>query len=67
MDEADIVVKYEDINYKSEELHQKCDKQANKSGVLHTSIVVVKFEKIPIFILVSKVDHCNQEKVKHGT
>lgn len=44
MDEADIVVEYEDINYKSEELHQKCDKEANKSRILHTSIVVVKFE-----------------------
>ena len=67
VDEADVVVEYEDINYQSEELHQECNEKANESGVLHPSIVVVKFEKISIFVLVCKVDHCNQEKVKHGT
>ena len=67
MDEADVIVEYEDINYQSEELHQECNEKANESGVLHASIVVVKFEEISIFVLVCKVDNCNQEKVKHGT
>ena len=67
MDEADVVVEYEDINNQSEELNQERYEKANESGVLHTSIVIVEFEKISIFVLICKVDHCNQEKVKHGT
>ena len=67
MDEADVVVEYEDIDNQSEELHQECNEKANKSGVLHASIVVVKFEKISIIVLICKVYNCNQEKVKHGT
>ena len=67
VDEADVVVEYEDIDNQSEELHQECNEKANESGVLHTSIVIVKFEKISIIVLVCKVDNCNQEKVKHST
>ena len=67
MDEADVVIEYEDIHNQSEELHQERYEKANESGVLHTSIVIIEFEKISIFVLICKVDHCNQEKVKHGT
>ena len=44
MNEADVVVEQEHIQNQLQELHQECDEKANESRVLHSSVIVIKFE-----------------------
>ena len=44
MNEADVVVEQEHIQNQLQELHQECDEKANETRVLHSSVIVIKFE-----------------------